>query len=75
LSREALDNPADGDLLLLVGVTLQTDGEPDRALKFFLKAAELGGEEAARLLAPLTGAKPPAEWAPAAAEAGPDKDI
>lgn len=66
LAAEALESPADGDLLFLVGITLQTNGEAERALRFFLKAAELGGEEAARLLAPLTGAKVPAEAVPAA---------
>lgn len=75
LAREALDHPADGDLFFLVGVTLQTDGEAARAQRFFLKAAELGGDEAARLLAPLTGIAPPAEKAPGAADAKAEKDI
>lgn len=75
LAREALARPADGDLLLLVGVTLQTDGESARAQRFLLKAAELGGDEMARLLAPLTGAEPPAEKVPAATEGRPEKDI
>lgn len=75
LAREALDRPADGDLLFLVGVTLQTDGEAARAQRFFLKAVELGGEDAARLLAPLTGIAPPEDKAPAAADAKAEKDI
>jgi tetratricopeptide (TPR) repeat protein len=74
VSREALDNPADGDLLLLVGLTLQADGEPARAQRFLLKAAELGGDEVANLLAPLIGAAPPAAKVPAV-EAKADRDI
>ena len=75
LAREALARPADGDLLFLVGVTLLADGESARAQRFFLKAAELGGDEMASLLAPLTGAAPPVEKVPAAAAGRPEKDI
>jgi tetratricopeptide (TPR) repeat protein len=70
LAREAIANPADADLLFLVGMSLYTDGEVDRARRFFAKAAELGGEEAARLLAPLLGTEVPPEVVPAV----PDKD-
>jgi tetratricopeptide (TPR) repeat protein len=69
LAREALENPGDGDLLFLVGMSLYADGEVDRASRFFAKAAELGGAEAVRLLTPVLGKAAPPEVVPAA----PDK--
>jgi tetratricopeptide (TPR) repeat protein len=68
LARAALAAPDDGDLLFLVGALLHANGEMDRAVRFFEKAAELGGAPAARLLAPLlpadakAAAAPDAEW-------------
>ena len=65
-AREALENPSDGDLLFLVGMSLYADGEVDRASRFFAKAAELGGAEAVRLLTPVLGKAAPPEVVPAA---------
>lgn len=41
LSRAALDNPEDADLMFLVGVFLRYNGEGDRAQPFFARASEL----------------------------------
>ncbi|MHB0955878.1 MAG: hypothetical protein ACYC0X_05795 [Pirellulaceae bacterium] len=68
LARQSLENPTDADLLFLVGLSLYADGEIDRAHRFLTKAADLGGEEAARLLAPLLGKAPPPEAVPAGRE-------
>jgi hypothetical protein len=58
-------NPDDADLLFLVGMMLYADGEQERAYKFLGKAAQLGGPEATRLLAPLLGIQAPPEAVPA----------
>jgi len=42
LAQAATDNPNDADLLFLVGVFLHFDGQADRALPFFQRAAGLG---------------------------------
>ena len=43
LAGRALENPDDARLLFVLGVFLHFDGEPERALKFFRKSAELSG--------------------------------
>ena len=71
---EAIENPVDADLLFLVGMSLYSDGEVERARRFFAKATELGGEEAARLLTPLLGSEVPPKVVPAVPEKDPARD-
>lgn len=47
LAEAALNAPEDGGLLMLVGLTLFYDQQPDRARTFFRSAAELGGPHVA----------------------------
>ncbi len=68
LAQEAMEQPENGDLLFLVGMMLYADGEPERARKFFRRAVQLGGPEAARWLAPLLTTDAPAEAVPALAD-------
>ncbi|MHB8973323.1 MAG: tetratricopeptide repeat protein [Pirellulaceae bacterium] len=75
LAREAIEKPGDADLLFLVGISLYTDGEVERARRFLAKATEFGGEEAARLLAPLLGTAAPPEVVPAVPDKDPAHDI
>ncbi len=65
-ARAALAAPDDGDLLFLVGALLHANDEAERAVEFFVRAAELGGAPAARLLAPLLPAEAKADPAPEA---------
>ena len=74
LAREAIENPVDADLLFLVGMSLYSDGEVERARRFFAKATELGGEEAARLLTPLLGTEASPEVVPAVPDKDPARD-
>lgn len=41
LASSALANPRDADLMLVLGIFLHYDGQPERAEKFFRRAAEL----------------------------------
>jgi len=66
VANKALASPDDADLLFLVGMMLYADGEYERAYRFLGRAAQLGGPEAARLLAPLLEAAAPAEVVPPA---------
>jgi tetratricopeptide (TPR) repeat protein len=43
LAGRALENPDDARMLFVLGVFLHFDGEPERAVKFFRKSAELSG--------------------------------
>jgi tetratricopeptide (TPR) repeat protein len=49
LAEAATANPNDADLLLLVGVFLHFDGQPDRAKPFFERAARLAGADGPQL--------------------------
>ncbi|REK13061.1 MAG: hypothetical protein DWQ37_10585 [Planctomycetota bacterium] len=45
LAREVQANPFDGELLMVLGMQLYFDGEPQRAEAFFSRAAQLGANE------------------------------
>lgn len=47
LAEAALESPEDGRLLMLVGLTLFYDQQPERAAEFFLSAAKLEGAHTA----------------------------
>lgn len=51
LAKAATDQPANSDLLFLLGIFLHFDGQTDRAKPFFQRAAQLAGEERAHLQA------------------------
>jgi len=51
LAQAAEENPHDADLLFLVGVYLQFDGQAERATPFFQRAAQLAGPEASHIQA------------------------
>ncbi len=46
LATRALDKPDDANMLFVLGVFLHFDGEPERAVKFFRRSAELSGDMA-----------------------------
>jgi tetratricopeptide (TPR) repeat protein len=59
LAKAVEGNPFDADLLLVLGMQLFFDGQPDRAKVFFARSDQLGGNED-RLLDDLLGKpKPP----------------
>lgn len=63
IARAALADPENADLLMIVGLFLHDNGQPDRAKKFIAKARQLAGPGADFLL-PLINApveEPPAE--------------
>ncbi len=45
LADESLADPSNSDLFFLLGVLLHFDGEPERAVKFFFRAATLAGRD------------------------------
>jgi tetratricopeptide (TPR) repeat protein len=64
LARTALADKGDANALYLLGVLLYLDGHKDRAQKFFLRAAELFGNDKATR--PFVDVAEPAAGAPAA---------
>lgn len=61
LAQAATDNPNDADLLFLVGVFLHFDGQRDRAVPFFQRAAGLAGPRDDHLSGFLPQPEPPVE--------------
>jgi hypothetical protein len=68
LARAVEANPFDSDLLLILGMQLFFDGQPDRSRVFLARSAQLGGNEN-RLLDNLLG-KPKPGVAPDAQQSG-----
>jgi tetratricopeptide (TPR) repeat protein len=45
MAKAAEEQPANGDLMLLLGIHLHFDGQKDRAAPFFKRASEIGGND------------------------------